>query len=206
MKKILIIIPALALLAGCSHDRGGTSYDSGMTSGSGTTYGATGSGTETMPSTGSSTTAQITRKEINFVREAGTGGLMEVQMGQAALANSANASIKSLGQRLVDDHTKANDQLKMIATQKGLTVPTQLSNSQTEMLNHLAALKGAEFDQAFQKHAVQDHEKDLKLYQKAASSLSDPELKAFAAQTIPILQQHLDMSKNLDSGVQSETK
>jgi putative membrane protein len=107
---------------------------------------------------------------------------------------------------MVADHSKANDELKEIATRKGATLPTQLSYSERSTLEDLQKATGTEFDRIYAKAMVKDHKTDVKEFQKAANDLNDPDLKAFAQKTSPILQEHLQMAEQMEGSVKSETR
>ena len=102
---------------------------------------------------------------------------------------------------MVQDHTKANQQLEQIISQKGATLPNTTTTSQERETDHLAKLSGAEFDKAYMDHMVKDHKKDVKEFQKAADNAKDPDLKAFAANTLPTLQEHLQMAENTEAAL-----
>jgi putative membrane protein len=97
---------------------------------------------------------------------------------------------------MVEDHSKANEQLKAALTQKGVTVPTVDPNAQ-KTYDKLSKLSGPEFDRAYMREMVADHRKDLKEFQNEAKNAKDPSLKLFAQETVPVIQQHLQMAERL---------
>lgn len=131
-----------------------------------------------------------------FVEKAAAGGLAEVAAGRIAQQQGNSDQVKQFGQRLVDDHSKANDELKQIAGAKGMRLPSSPTPEQQREAAMLAKMNGAAFDKAFMNHLVADHKKDIALFRKEASSGKDPELKAFAAKTLPTLQEHLKMAQS----------
>ena len=133
-----------------------------------------------------------------FVREAGSAGLAQVRMGGLAQLNSQDQSVKDFGQRLVNDHSKANEQLARIASEKGLVMPTTMSSSDERMIEHLSSLNGTEFDRSCKRHAIEAHEKAIRLF-KAARNSKDAQIKAFADETLSVLQEHLRMARALPS-------
>lgn len=163
--------------------------------------------TPSTPSTGStaSTTgaATVDRGDRQFVEKAAQGGMMEVQLGQAAQQKASNAQVKSFGERMAQDHGKANDELKKIAGAKGLTVPTAMERSHMRDMERLQKLSGAEFDREYMKHMVADHKKDISAFEKQAKSGKDAELKAFAAKTLPTLQAHLKLAQTTHDAVKN---
>lgn len=134
-----------------------------------------------------------------FVREAGSAGLAEVRMGGLAQQNSQEQGVKDFGQRLVTDHSKANEQLARIASEKGLQMPTTMSSTDEKMIEHLSSLQGAEFDRSCKRHAIEAHEKAIRLF-KAARNSKDTQIKAFADETLPVLEEHLRMARALPGG------
>src|SRR4051794_14885166 len=136
-----------------------------------------------------------------FVMEAAQGGMTEVELGQLAAQKAASDDVKKFGQRMVDDHTKANDQLKQVASQKSITLPTDIGAKNKAVKDHLEKLSGAAFDKAYMTHMVQDHKKDVAEFQKEASSGKDADIKNFASQTLPTLQEHLRMAQETHSKV-----
>ncbi len=146
-----------------------------------------------------------------FVADAAEGGLAEVDLGNLAKSNGSSDDVKQFGDHMVTDHSKANDELKSLAQQKGWTLPTEPKAKDKATKDRLAKKNGAEFDKAYMRDMVMDHEKDVKEFKKCASSCSDPDLKAWAGKTAPTLEQHLQMAKDtaqkvgaLQGGAKSE--
>ena len=138
-------------------------------------------------------------QEQTFMKEAAQAGLMEVQMGRLAAQKGQNQSVRQLGQKLVQDHSKANQELKLLAAQKNVTLPTDLKTEHESMLSHLKTLEGAEFDQTFKKHALEHHQEDIQKFQTASRQAADSDVKAFAQKTLPILQQHQQMAQSIQT-------
>jgi putative membrane protein len=138
--------------------------------------------------------------DSEFAKKAAEGGMAEVAAGRLASTKGQSASVKSFGQRMVTDHSKANDELKAAAAKSGVTLPSTSSQKQKEDATKLAQMQGAQFDKEYSQMMVKDHEEDVALFQKEASSGSDPNLKAFAQKTLPTLQEHLKMAKDMESG------
>lgn len=136
-----------------------------------------------------------------FAKDAAMGGLMEVELGKVATQKASSDAVKQFGQRMVDDHTKANDELKQVASQDNLTLPTELDKKHQKMVDKMSALSGAAFDKAYMKDMVKDHEQDVKEFQKESQTGTDPNIKGFASKTLPILQSHLESAKQVDQQV-----
>lgn len=141
------------------------------------------------------TVADVAPADKEFVSKAGMGGLAEVQMGNLAASKATNDAVKQFAQRMVTDHSKANEELQTLASAKGLALPTELAGEHKDALDHLNSLSGAAFDKAYMDHMVQDHEKDVAEFEKASQNAMDAEIKSWAAKTLPTLKEHLTLSK-----------
>jgi putative membrane protein len=162
---------------------------------------STNSGNMNPGSTAKPGTAAATGGDARFIAEAARGNEAEIELGQLAQQKAQSPEVKSLAQRLVTDHTRANQQLKQLAQKEGMSVPTGLDKDQKDLRARLEKLNGAAFDRAFVDAQVKDHQKDVKFYQDEGSRLQDPQLKSFAQQTLPVLQEHLQMAERAESQV-----
>jgi putative membrane protein len=145
-------------------------------------------------STGSS---QLSAADQSFVKKAGAGGIAEVELGKLATEKASSDDVKKFGQRMVDDHSKANDQLKQLASQKGVNLPSDLEAKDKALKDHLSKLSGEQFDRAYMKNMVRDHTKDVAEFRKESKSAKDNDLKNFASQTLPTLEDHLKQAKSI---------
>jgi putative membrane protein len=139
--------------------------------------------------------AALSAAEKTFATEAAHGGLAEVQLGQLAEQKATSPQIKEFAQRMVKDHTQANQELMQLGKTENLTLPTQLDAKHKSEMDRLSAMSGNAFDTAYMQDMVQDHQKTVADFQKQAQSGSDPALKSFAQKQLPILQQHLQMAQ-----------
>jgi len=144
--------------------------------------------------------------DSTFATKAAEGGLAEVQLGNLAQSNASSNDVKSFGQQMVTDHTKANDELKSIAGKKGITLPTSPNSKQQAEYNRLQKLRGANFDREYMKLMVSDHRTDVSEFRKESESGSDADIKAFAGKTLPTLENHLKMAENTDAQVKGSSK
>jgi putative membrane protein len=131
----------------------------------------------------------------HFMKEAADGGMAEVELGQMASDKATNPDVKEFAQRMVKDHSQANDQLKQIAMQKGVTLPTSPSAKNEATKNKLSKMSGDAFDKAYMADMLKDHKTDIAAFQKESSSGKDPDVKQFASQTLPTLQDHLKQAQ-----------
>jgi putative membrane protein len=138
--------------------------------------------------------------DAKFVVTASAAGMAEVALGKLGAAQGGSSEVKAFGQQMVTDHTKANDELKSIASAKGLPLAPTPPPSDTKAAAIMSKKSGAEFDADFKTRMVADHKKVVTLFEKEAKSGDDPELKAFASKTLPILQHHLEMAQQLPAG------
>ena len=139
----------------------------------------------------------------SFWNEAAQSGMAEVMLGNLALQKSSNEEVKQMAQKIVDDHTAANNELKDLAATKSATLPTEVNSKQKGTYATLIALSGEEFDKEFIKVMVKDHEKAVGLFQKQVNKGADADVKAFAAKTLPTLQGHLESAKAMKDKMKS---
>ena len=132
-----------------------------------------------------------------FVKKAAQGGLAEVELGQLATQKASSEDVKKFGQRMVDDHSKANDQLKQVAEQQHIDIPTEPHAKDKATKARLEKLSGEQFDRAYMKDMVKDHRKDVAEFEKASKSAKDPAVKSFAEQTLPTLREHLKEAERI---------
>lgn len=164
--------------------------------------------TSSQPTTSKQTTsreAKTPRGDQKFVKEVLEDGMAEVQLGKLAQQRASSDAVKQFGERMATDHAKAGDELKQLASQKGIEVPTALDRGHQRLYDHLSKLSGADFDRAYMKEMVKDHDKDVKAFQKEANSGSDPDIKAWASKTLSTLQDHQQQAKQVQASVQGKS-
>jgi putative membrane protein len=141
----------------------------------------------------------LSTSDSNFMLEAARGGAAEVQMGQLAERNGGSGPVRSFGQRMVTDHTKANQELAALAQRKQLTLPSGIGLENQQIYDVLAKLRGRAFDRAYAQDMVKDHQADVSAFLAEAQGGTDPDVKARAMQTLPVLEQHLRMAQALST-------
>jgi putative membrane protein len=163
---------------------------------------------QTVPGTGSASAqasaGQMSANDKKFLEKAAQGGMAEVEFGKLAESNAQSQDVKDFGKRMVDDHSKANDELKHIASQTGATLPSGLSAADNTTKEHLSSMKGDAFDKAYMRHMVVDHETDVNEFKQEARGGKDPQLKDWASKTLPTLEQHLQIAQQVDAKVKTE--
>ncbi|HEX6441972.1 MAG TPA: DUF4142 domain-containing protein [Stellaceae bacterium] len=143
----------------------------------------------------------LSPQDRSFVQNAAIGGKAEVELGKLAEQNAQSEQVKKFGQKMVQDHTAANQKLEGIAKMKGLELPQQLDAEQQRALDRFSKMRGAEFDRAYMQDMVKDHNKDVNEFRKEAQGGKDPDVREFARQTLPTIQQHDQMAKNVNGSL-----
>ncbi|WP_276369384.1 DUF4142 domain-containing protein [Chryseolinea sp. H1M3-3] len=141
--------------------------------------------------------------DAEFAVSAAEGGMLEVQLAQLALTKATSPKVKEFAQSMVDDHSKANEELKSLAQSKNITLPTTLSEEKQKDYNDLAEKSGADFDKAYSEFMVKDHKDDVSKFKKAADNAEDGDIKSWAAAKVPVLEHHLSMAESLEDAVEN---
>jgi putative membrane protein len=149
--------------------------------------------------------AKLAPADRQFIKKAAQGGLAEVQLGQLATEKADSPDVKQFGQKMVDDHGKANDQLKQVASNKGVTIPDKLSAKDAATKARLEKLSGKAFDRAYMRDMVMDHTKDVSEFRTESKTAKDPDVKNFASETLPTLQDHLKQAKSISPKTGAKT-
>jgi putative membrane protein len=153
--------------------------------------------------------SSLSHADREFVENAAKGGMAEVDLGKFAQEHASSPQVKDFAAKMVQDHSKANEDLRSLAQAKGVTMPAGPSHKDNHEMSKLSKLTGADFDREYMNSMVKDHKKDVKEFQKEADKAKDADVKSFAANTLPTLQQHLKMAQDTDaqvSGKQSTQK
>ena len=191
MKTILTLAASLALAAsiGCSQDRAQTNNNADQT--------AAPAGQVTT----NQQSAALDPADKTFMEKAAMGGKEEVELGQMAQEKAQNEQVKQFAQRMVSDHSQANSNLMDLASKVNVTLPTTINDDQQKDKERLSKLNGAKFDKEYMKLMVDDHQKDVDEFQQQSQNAINSDVKGFAANTLPTLQQHLDLAKTVNESV-----
>ena len=205
-KGLLALVCAVALTAACNNNRTANSREAGTT-------GTAGAG--------------ISNSDKNFVSDQLSDGMAEVELAKVARDHAANADVKQFAQMMIDDHTKAGDQLKQIATSNAIPLDTKIDDKHQNLMDKLSKLNGADFDKEYMSATVDDHQdavSDLRSRVDENRSASDrvtgrnpenpaavrPEqsdnrvtmsINEWAANTLPTVERHLDRAKVIKDSV-----
>jgi putative membrane protein len=190
MKRLFF---AIALLAACRGENATTSTDTINTTGTETT------GTTSTTSTGSTggSRSSLTTPDKEFFIAAAKANLAEVNLGQMARDKATSAEVKTFAERMITDHGQANEELKQLALTKGVALPAVVEKDQVNSSEALSKKVGLDFDKSYMEQMIRDHEGAVAKFQAASQNGSDPDLKAWATKTLPTLQNHLTMAKQV---------
>lgn len=143
----------------------------------------------------------VDQADSKFATDAANGGMAEVALGKLALTKTTNPSVKDFATMMVSDHGKANEKLATIAKAKNITLPADVDADHQKKMDDLSKLNGKDFDKAYVDAMVDGHQKTLDLMKGEAKDGKDADLKAFATETAPIVQAHLDAIKKIKDGL-----
>jgi putative membrane protein len=151
--------------------------------------------------------AKLPHADAGFLEQAAQNGHAEIEGSKLALIRATRPEVKAFAEAMVAEHTQSGEELKALAASKGVTVPDSSSIAQKAKLKLLSARHGTSFDKHYADTlGVQAHQDTIKLFQKAADEAKDPDVKAFAIKTLPVLQHHLAMSRDLYALVHQNDK
>jgi putative membrane protein len=154
-------------------------------------------------SKGATAASSLSAGERRFIEKVGQNGKAGVEISKLALEKAENPQVKELAKQLIEGHTKANAELMKLASAKGVTIPAEMDRSHKRLLDKLAKKSGNAFDREYTDEMEDDHSKEVREFRSMSKSAKDPEVKAFAASTLPTLEQHLQMAKTAESAVKS---
>jgi putative membrane protein len=182
--RLKCLITALALAGGSGLALAQTGTATGNATGTGSTY-------------ANSSASGLDHADRSFLQKAARGNLAEVETGQLAAQQSSDPQVKQFGERMVQDHSQANDKLKTVAESVGVQLPTQPSHADMQEMSKLKSLSGQKFDKTYANAMLKDHRKDVQEYEHVAQTAKNPEVRAYAEQTLPTLKEHLALAEQL---------
>lgn len=144
--------------------------------------------------------------DSKFIKEAAEGGMMEVELGKIAAERATSEQVKQFGRRMQEDHGKANEDLKTLASNKRVDIPKQIGGKHKSTVNRISKLSGDKFDREYMKAMVQDHKEDVEKFQREADKGKDPDVKSFASKQVPILKEHLELARKTNDQVAGSSK
>ncbi|MBB5346035.1 putative membrane protein [Edaphobacter lichenicola] len=141
-----------------------------------------------------------TMKDKIFLRKAAQGGMAEVKLGQLAAQKGSSDDVKAFGQKMVDDHTRLNNDMAPIADSMGVRLPTNLNKEDQAEYDKLNGLSGNDFDMEYLSFMVKDHHKDLHEFRQEAASTTDPTLQTAVTNATKVIHEHSVMVDKLARG------
>jgi putative membrane protein len=143
----------------------------------------------------------MSESDTEFAKMAAMGGNAEIEWAKVAMNKSTSKDVKKYASKMMKDHTKAGKNLMKVAMKHNVTLPTGMSEEQTQVLNQLQQASAADFDKMYiQMSGVDAHQKMEALFQGEVSGGSNADLKSFAAKTLPTVQMHLKMAQDMANG------
>ena len=139
----------------------------------------------------------LSKSDQAFLKMAAETDMTEAHMGQMAQDQASEQGVKDLGQTLIQDHTKDYNTLSQLATKLGATIPNGIDSSKVAPIRSLEHLKGKSFDRRFIHESVTGHEKVIAAYKKQSEHGDNADIKAYATQALPTLEDHLHKSEDL---------
>ncbi|QMU30103.1 DUF4142 domain-containing protein [Adhaeribacter radiodurans] len=204
MRKLTIgSLLAFALITGfgCNSNKSNSENATDATSTDASSSADSGSMTSSDTTASSNMNATPTNQSANdFMLKAASGGMMEVTLGKLAQEKASNADVKAFGQKMVEDHSKANAELKTLAASKNVTLPVELIAEHQKHVDAMSKMSGADFDKHYMTMMVEDHQKDISEFEEASKN-EDADVKGFASKTLPVLKMHLEMAQKANAKV-----
>jgi putative membrane protein len=146
----------------------------------------------------------IATKQVSdqqFVMDAARGNMAEVELGKLAETRAMSDEVKTFAKRMVDDHQKALDSLKTVATNEKITLPTALDSKDQALKDRLEKLSGHAFDRAYMRAMIRDHRQDVAEFRAESNSAKAADVKQYASSTLPTLEDHLKLAQSTDRSV-----
>jgi putative membrane protein len=140
----------------------------------------------------------VSSEERKFMEKAAQANMAEIETGKLAAEKASNADVKQFGLQMVNEHTKALNELRAIAQKKGVNLPKEPDKAHKEAAKELQSLSGSAFDRRYLSDAgLKDHNAALQLFQEGAARSRDPEVKAYAEKVLPDVRHHLQMAQEI---------
>ena len=141
--------------------------------------------------------SSVEDSDQRFLVEAAMGDLADVNLGQLGLDKAQNTEVKRFAQRLMDDHEKSLARIHALAEQQDIKVPEQVDEKHNKLFTKLSRVSGKEFDQTYMREMVKSHEEEVREFETRSASANDPDIKAWARATLPVLQRHLQSARDI---------
>ncbi len=137
----------------------------------------------------------------SFLKKAAEGQQAEIAMGQLASERARAEQVKQFGAQMIEDHQKANMEIQQLASKEGVVLPTELTGKHKDKRAEFAQLSGNDFDRAYMRYMLRDHQQDVKQFERHAKAIKDPQVQQWAEATLPVLRQHLQKAQRIASSI-----
>jgi putative membrane protein len=184
----IMTIATVALLSGCGSKTNETTD---------TTEFADSTNEAMADSVASDAAPLVADDDAKFAVDAANGGMAEVALSKIAEEKASDPKVKEFAKQMVSDHSKANEDLKMLAASKNITLPSAPNEDKQKAAADLGSKSGGDFDKAYVAQMKKDHEQTVKLFEDAQKQVKDAELKAFIDKTLPVIKAHAEHAKSL---------
>jgi putative membrane protein len=144
---------------------------------------------------------QSMEDDIRFAAESASASLMQVQLGEMALDRAVSPEVKALAQRIVSDHKRIEEDLKAVAEQRKLVLPSEPGKDHKEIIEMVSSQTGIAFDLAYMNQMVDLHKDLVKEYEQAAEEGADINIRTFASKQLPLLRQHRQMAEDMEEKI-----
>jgi putative membrane protein len=145
-------------------------------------------------------------EDAEFAVEAADGSMMEVELATMALTKAASPEVKQFAQKIVDEHTRSNNELKALAQKKNITLPTTMGDDHKRKYENLQEKTGPDFDKEYMDLMVKDHKEDIREFEEQVEDGSDPEIKEWASSKLPTLRNHLEEAERVHETVKEKDR
>ncbi len=143
----------------------------------------------------------LSRGDSSFLKAAAEGGMDEVRLGELATQKASNPEVKEFARRMMDDHTRMNEQVKALAAKKSVSLPADIGIKDKASYKILSSKGATDFDRSYISSMVKDHQQDIAEFEKEMNSGTDPDVKALASQALPTIREHLQMAQKIASSL-----
>lgn len=155
----------------------------------------------TAPAFAQATGKPVSSTDETFMMNTAKAGMAEVELGKLAVQNAASDQVKKFGQKMVDDHSRKNDELKALAASKNVVLPSEVDAQDKAMRDKMAAMKGETFDREYMTMMVAGHRKVVESFRAEVVSGQDADLKAWVEKTLPGVEEHLRLAQDTTRAV-----
>ncbi len=188
----------------------GTESTAGSTNSTGTTesagsIGATGTAAATGTDAGMGTDMDVTTlmnlDDATFMMTAASSNMLEIELGKMAAQKATDPQVKEFAKMMVEHHTKASQEMKSMASQMGLTLPTALMPMHQQMVDKLSQKSSDNFDESYMDTMETAHKMDIAMFEAKTNNAESDDVKSFASKTLPQLKKHQEKASTIEDTV-----